>query len=152
MQTSETESVAGFLGGLRDDELVTVLGYAQARRYPPYTLAVRSGDRDRSLFIVTAGSFEVLLPTPSGPLRVQVLRPGDLFGELAFFDGLERSADVRALEDAEALLVTPDSFDRLRLAEPRLALSFAMDLGRILSGRLRAMDDRMASHAEAWTE
>ena len=75
-----------------------------------------------------------------GTRRVRLLRPGDLFGEVGFFDGLPRSADVVALEEAEALVMTQAAFQRLRLTHPRLALRFVLDLGRALGERFRASD------------
>ena len=62
-----------------------------------------------------------------------------------FFDGLPRSADVVAIEDAEALVLTQAAFQRLRLTHPRLALRFVLDLGRILGERFRA-SDALAGH------
>jgi len=136
---------AGFLSGLLDDEIRTVLSYTQGRRFARGALVISRGERDRSLYIVTTGALEVLLITPNGPLSILELRSGDLFGEMAFFDGLPRSAGVRAIEDAEVVVMTPDGFDRLRLAEPRLAVCFLMDLGRILSARVRAGNERLMS-------
>jgi len=85
---------AGFLAQLYDDEIATVLGYAEARRYAAGELAIRCGERDRSLYMITGGGFEVLVPTPQGPQRASVLRPGEIFGDLAFFDGKARSAAI----------------------------------------------------------
>jgi CRP/FNR family transcriptional regulator, cyclic AMP receptor protein len=82
----------------------------------------------------------VIVPTSDGPQRVRVLESGDLFGEVGFFDGLPRSADVVALDEAEALVLTQAAFQRLRLMQPRLALRFVLDLGRILGERFRASD------------
>jgi CRP-like cAMP-binding protein len=138
----------GFLSGLDDDEIASILNYTQARRYSAGDYAVRAGEQNRSLFIVTAGSFEVLVPSPTGPQRAAVFAPGDMFGELAFFDNQPRSADVRAVEDSEALIMTPGGFDRLRLANSRLALRFIMDLGRILSVRFRDYNTRLAELSE----
>ncbi len=108
--------------------------------YAPGEFAVRCGEVDRSFFIISRGSFEVLVPTDGQPERVRMLEPGDLFGEVGFFDGLPRSADVVALEASEALVLTQSSFQRLRLTHPRLALRFVLDLGRILGERFRASD------------
>ena len=58
------------------------------------------------------------------------------------------SADVRAIEDSEALIMTPAGFDRLRLANSRLAVRFVMDLGRILSVRFREYNTRLAALAK----
>jgi CRP/FNR family cyclic AMP-dependent transcriptional regulator len=142
---ADDAETAGFLARLYDDEVTTVLSYAQARRYANGDMAIRHGELDRSLFVITAGRFEVLVPTPSGPQRARLLQPGDIFGDLAFFDGKPRSADVRAVEDSEALIMTPAAFDRLRLTHPRLALCFALDLGRILSVRFRECSRRLAA-------
>jgi CRP/FNR family transcriptional regulator, cyclic AMP receptor protein len=134
------DSERGFLADVHEADLAVILDYTQARLYSPGELAVREGELDRSFFIISRGSFEVVVPTAGGRRRVRVLEPGDLFGEVAFFDGRPRSADVAALEEGEALVLTQAAFQRLRLAHPRLALRFVLDLGRILSERFRASD------------
>ncbi len=141
------DATGGFLIGLDDDEIASILDYTQARRYSAGECAVKAGEHNRSLFIVTAGRFEVLVPSPTGPQRAAVFAPGDMFGELAFFDNQPRSADVRATEESEALIMTPGGFDRLRLTNSRLALRFVMDLGRILSVRFRDYNTRLAEMA-----
>src|SRR6266540_5180134 len=138
--TAREDTHRGFLADLHEADLAVVLEYTQARLYAPGDVAVRAGETDRSFFIISRGSFEVLVRTEDGPQRVRVLEPGDLFGEVGFFDGLPRSADVVALEDAEALVLTQGAFQRLRLTHPRLALRFVLDLGRILGERFRASD------------
>jgi CRP-like cAMP-binding protein len=130
----------GFLADLREADQAVVLQYTQTRLYAPGEFAVRRGEVDRSFFIISRGLFEVLVPTNGGAERVRALEPGDLFGEVGFFDGLPRSADVVALEPSEALVLTQAAFQRLRLTHPRLALRFVLDLGRILGERFRASD------------
>ena len=143
------DAYAGFLAHLHEDEVATVLSYAQVRRYAVGALVVRVGETERSVYIVTAGRFEVLVPSRTGAQRATVLQRGDMFGELAFFDGQPRSADVRAIEDSETLVMTPAGFERLRLTHPRLALSFVLDLGRILSVRFRDYSARFADLGNA---
>ena len=141
MTTSgEEPTQRGLLADLPEADQAVVLGYTQARLYAQGEFAVRCGEVDRSFFIISRGSFEVLVPSDGDRRRVRVLVVGDLFGEVGFFDGLPRSADVVALEAAEALVLTQAGFQRLRLAHPRLALRFALDLGRILGERFRASD------------
>lgn len=139
-RTDAENSQRGFLGDLHEADLAVVLGYTQARLYGPGEFAVRHGDLDRSFFIISRGSFEVIVPTDEGPRRARLLEAGDLFGEVSFFDGRPRSADVIALEEGEALVLTEAAFQRLRLTHPRLALRFVLDLGRILGERFRASD------------
>ena len=145
--TAGEDTHRGFLADLHEADQAVVLQYTQARVYTAGEFAVRLGELDRSFYVISRGSFEVLVPSDEGPRRVRVLAAGDLFGEVGFFDGLPRSADVVALEDAEALVLTQAAFQRLRLTHPRLALRFALDLGRILGERFRA-SDAVAGHAE----
>jgi NTE family protein len=130
----------GFLADLHEADQAVVLQYMQARLYEPGEFAVRRGETDRSFFIISRGSFQVLVQTDGGSQQVRALERGDLFGEVGFFDGLPRSADVVASEASEALVLTQAAFQRLRLTHPRLALRFVLDLGRALSERFRASD------------
>ena len=130
----------GFLADLHEADQAVVLQYTQARLYAPGEFAVRRGEVDRSFFIISRGAFEVVVPSEGAPKRVRVLEAGDLFGEVGFFDGLPRSADVVALEESEAFVLTQAAFQRLRLTHPRLALRFVLDLGRVLGERFRASD------------
>jgi CRP-like cAMP-binding protein len=142
---SEQATSAGFLGNLHEDEINAVVGFGQMRRYLPDEYAVRTGDRDRALFIIMSGRFQVLVPSPRGFDRASDLTSGDIFGELAFFDRLPREADVCAVTNAEALIMTPEGFERFRLREPRLAILFVLDLGRVLSTRFRTYNRRLAA-------
>jgi CRP-like cAMP-binding protein len=140
-----SSATTGFLGYLYEDEVATILSYTQSRRFAVGEPAIHRGETDRSLYVVTRGRFEALVPGSRGVQRARIFEPGDIFGELAFFDKEPRSADVRATEDAEVMMLTPDGFDRLRLAHPRLALLFVLDLGRVLSLRFRDYNRRLAA-------
>jgi CRP-like cAMP-binding protein len=137
----ERAETAGFLASVFEDELTTVLQHMEARKYGDAELAVRAGERDRSIYVVTDGQFEVLVPGARSP--GPLLERGAMFGELAFFDGLPRSADVRAVGAGEVYIMTQAGFERLRLTHPRLAMAFVLDLGRVLSVRFREHDRRL---------
>ena len=52
---------------------------------------------------------------------------------------------IRSITDAQALIMTPEGFERFRLHEPRLAMLFVLDLGRVLSIRFRIYNRRLAT-------
>jgi len=136
--SAETQTqIPGFLSRLYEDEVARLLTYLQERRYAPGEYAIHTGDTDRSIFVVTSGSFESISPSRRGPQRSRLFNTGDVFGELAFLDGLPRSADVRAIDASEALVLSTAGFEHLRLSEPRLAFEFILDLGRVMSLRYR---------------
>jgi CRP-like cAMP-binding protein len=100
---------------------------------------ISPGDDDRSLYLVNSGHLEVLLPASRRRWRrVATVRAGNVIGELSFFDGETRSALVRALTTVAVAELNHDNFAALARTRPDLALSVAMDLGRILARRLRA--------------
>jgi CRP-like cAMP-binding protein len=134
---SDTEDSGHFLGDLRDDEVRVVLSYTQARRYPRGEAAIREGEIQNSLFVITEGRFEVVKHTPYGASRTTILQAGEIFGLLSFLDHQPSSTAVRAVEDSEAVILTPTGLDRLRLAQPQLALRFVLHLARIVSLRFR---------------
>jgi CRP-like cAMP-binding protein len=144
----QTTSSEGFLENLREDEVATILSFTQVRKLSAGEFVIRHMEKDRTLFVITAGSFEVLVPARRGPQRASIFGPGDIVGELAFFDAEPREADVRAREPSEVMALTPDGFDRLRIAYPRLALLFTLDLGRVLSLRFRQHNRRLAALGE----
>jgi len=139
----EHADTAGFLASLFEDELAIIVAHMEARRYADGDQVVQAGERDRSLYVITAGQFEVLVPGASP--RRRVLERGAIFGDLSFFDGQPRSADVRAVGTGEAYIMTQTGFERLRLSHPRLAMAFVLDLGRVLSVRFREHDRRLAN-------
>ena len=115
-----------------------LLAWTGVQRFRAGETLVRAGDTHPALFIVTSGSLEVLAEGERGePRRIAVIEAGSVFGEQAFFDGLPRSASVRALTDGEVRSLTREAFEVLAAREPELARALLFDLGRILSLRLR---------------
>ncbi len=68
------------------------------------------------------------------------LRAGDIFGELAMFDGETRSATVEALRATVAVAILAADLRRLLLAHPDIAVKM---LGA-LAERLRAANERIS--------
>jgi len=122
-----------------DQDWATLNRYTHSRRFHAGEVVISQGDSDRALYIVTDGVLEAVLPGRKGFRRLSTFEAGSVIGELSFFDGGPRSALVRALTDAELAMLTVDSFNALGSAHPALARTLLFDLGRILAGRLRAV-------------
>ena len=73
------------------------------------------------------------------------IRQGDIFGELSFFDHEARSADIRAVEKSESLVLTPESFARLQAEQPQLAIELLLKIGAVASRRFRAHNRKLAA-------
>ena len=80
----------------------TILDYCDGlpkRRFSAGDVLLLEGETSGRLFIVTAGSFEIL----KGAYQIAtVSEPGAIFGEMSVLLGLPHMATVKALTDAEA--------------------------------------------------
>jgi CRP-like cAMP-binding protein len=127
-----------FLARLAPEGWAKLLARTGVRRFRTGEVVIREGETQPALFIVASGRLEVFAEhARGGERRFSAIEPGSVFGEQSFFDGLPRSATVRALSDGELRSLTRDAFEVLAAREPDLARAILLDLGRILSLRLR---------------
>ena len=129
-----------FLAQLSEADLQKIYSIGEIQRFAAGDIALSEGGEDTSLYIVLEGQAEVSIPKRKGWLNVAVLRPGSVFGELSFFDRMPRSARVSVVTDGVFLKISEYSFQRLLVHDSSLAMALVLDLGRILSLRLRRMN------------
>jgi CRP/FNR family cyclic AMP-dependent transcriptional regulator len=126
----------GFLDGATDRQWSNLKKFCETRHHRNGSTIVKAGDHDRSLWMVIGGELEVTVPG-AGAHRVG---SGTVIGEVAFFDGQPRSADIVAAGDVELLVLSYESFEQLAAADPALGQLLLLDLGRFLAQRLRASE------------
>lgn len=103
-------------------------GVAVPRDVAGGDLLIRAGDPPGSLYIVVAGRFLV----EAGGRVVGEIGIGEPIGELSFFSGLARTANVRAARDARVLEVTREAYGRATARDPHLAEAITAALCRRL--------------------
>src|SRR5215207_3648382 len=119
---------------LPPDALDELSARLRRRPYNRGEAVFREGDPGTSLYIVQSGHVKLSLTSAEGrEIIIDLLGPGDVFGELALLDGEPRSADAVATESSELLHLERDEFKRFVLQRPSLAL----ELLAILSRRVR---------------
>lgn len=81
---------------------------------------VRQGDVGQSLFIIKAGEVEVFKKPEDGSAeeKVATLKAGEHFGEVAVFEGVRRTATVRAKTRVELLHVMREAAIALSESDP----------------------------------
>lgn len=130
-----------FLPHCSELEWEKLLNIAERRAVRASEIVVQQGEETRAFYIVASGQLEVFLHRPNGHEHIiSDIGPLSIFGEQAFFDGLPRSASVRAIKDSVVYAIHYERFEVLAGHHPTLARMVLVDLGRIVSLRLREMN------------
>ncbi|HVF52827.1 MAG TPA: Crp/Fnr family transcriptional regulator [Actinomycetota bacterium] len=135
----KAERAAKLLGGsnlfadLDEETLLKVADRLIERSYKKGQVIFYQGDLGDSLFLVAEGLVKVMVTSPDGEEMVlTTVRPPDIFGELAVFDGGQRSASAEALEATTTLGLTRETFLTVLQEHPRLQDALLRSLGNVL--------------------
>ena len=79
------------------------------------------GDRGREFFVLLKGEAEVT----KGGQRINTMKEGDFFGEIALVTKMPRTASVTATTDVDVLVITERAFDSLLKKSPEIGRSVA---------------------------
>lgn len=113
-----------FLGLFKSEENVVTVKAGDA--------LFRKGDPAKAMYVVLSGELKV----GDGNKIFEQLAPGGLVGEMALIDRASRAATVTAMADSTLAEVDEKRFLFLTQQTP----SFALNVMRVLSQRLRRMD------------
>ena len=98
------------------------------QRFPAGTTLLTEGDSADFLYVLTEGQLKVYACNSKGREVVyNILGPGEFFGEM-MLDGEPRSASVKAVVDAECVLVPGSELSGLLLAHPEFAECLVLTL------------------------
>lgn len=130
-------------GAIRADMLEFRLGQAAVVERAAGEFFFRENDKAQSMFVLEAGAAEVLKQWDDQQYLLGTLRTGDCFGEMALMDLFPRSASVRASEACTAIELSTDIFQQLYEKDLEQFTLLQMNIGREVSRRLRAADERL---------
>jgi len=129
---------------LNNAELLKLSHICQKVSYQAGKTIFSAGEFGDALYIIWEGQVEVLKPGGDEPDElVSELGPQEIFGEMAFFENLPRSAAVRAKTDTHLLRVPSDYFEKLLKEDSQLALKVYRAINLILCHRLRDTTERL---------
>jgi CRP/FNR family transcriptional regulator, cyclic AMP receptor protein len=93
------------------------------------TIIFAKDDPGSSLFAIRKGTVKMTVPSVDGHDAVfNVMKDGDIFGEIALLDGHPRSTNAVAITDCEIFVIERRDFLPLVQEEPQIALKLAETL------------------------
>ena len=90
------------------------------RFYPKDTMVFSEGMPGSELYIIQKGSVKITKIVDNNEVLLAVLKPGDIFGEMAILENKMRSASAVAFEDAYLLAVNKANFERMVQTQPQI--------------------------------
>jgi len=97
--------------GFKDEEIELLARTARERSFPEGAHIVRIGEPGTSAFVLEQGAADALLEKPGGkPVLLSKIGPGEIFGEIALYDGEPRSASVVATQDTTVIELNRELF------------------------------------------
>jgi CRP-like cAMP-binding protein len=115
-------------------DLSKLVDQLRPRSYGKGEVVFVAGDPGTSLCVIDTGRVKLSLSSPDGrEVILDLLGPGEVFGELALLDGESRSADAVAVEPTKLLLLHREAFVQFLRERPEMALT----LLKVMSHRLR---------------
>jgi len=99
------------------------------------------GDEGDEIFLVRRGSVSILLPLEGGKRHhLATICQGDFFGEIAFLDRGNRTADVVAKSDTELFVISRSRFNLQAHSDPVFGVQVFARLALAIAERLRLAD------------
>ena len=142
-------SASGTLSVLRKHPIFSDLdpeAFDQLCRYAKHTTLKRGttivskGDPGNSLIAVISGTVKISVTSPDGRSAIlNLIGPGEIFGEVAVLDGHARTADATANTNCEIYVIDRRDFIPFVRSQPALAMKFI----ELLCTRLRSTSDQV---------
>ncbi|HKV13911.1 MAG TPA: Crp/Fnr family transcriptional regulator [Reyranella sp.] len=105
------------------------------------------GDVGDAMYVILAGSADVLLETPNGQIRVAELRKNSFVGDIAILSDVPRTATIKAREPLTTLKISKDMFYRLVAEFPQMAIEMMRELAHRLEDTNQKLRDATATKA-----
>lgn len=124
-----------FLSELTDGQLTQLTHALTFSKFGPGELIVQRGEPGDDFYILADGEAQVMiLGADGGEEVVDILRPGDSFGEIALIEQVRRTATVKARTVVRTLALPRKAFDQLfpEGGEERLRLTRTIRLVKLL--------------------
>ena len=114
--------------------------YLTKRKVQRGTAIFRKGGAGSELIAILSGSVKISAPGADGREAVlNLIREGEIFGEIALLDGRPRTADAVAMSDCELMVIERREFTALLREHPELAFKVI----EILCARLRQTSEQV---------
>ncbi len=117
--------------------------------YAGGTFVFRHGEAAAKVHVVRTGTVELSREVKGRRVTLQILRPGDVFGDVPAFLGEPEVFDARAIEDCTVLSFDTETLFTLLQTRPLIARRWFVSLAERMAGLQNRLIDLLAGGIEA---
>lgn len=127
--------------GLSPDEMKQITAVARSLRKRRGEFIYLPGDRADSVYFLKKGRIKLSVLSDSGKeIAIDIIQPGEMFGEFALIDESVRSNMTQALDEVVVLVFDKRTFASLIKSQPNLSLNYI----RMVGDRRRRMEKKLS--------
>jgi SulP family sulfate permease len=124
--------------------LEILISYCETLKLADSAPLFKMGDASDALYFLERGELSVLLPLDGGQFkRLRSFGPGTVVGEMGFFTGQPRSADVVTSVNCRVRKLSAEKLKEMERDHPQAVLEFHRFILRLLSQRLIAANEEI---------
>lgn len=122
-------------------EMSRIAAYARSLRKARGEFIYLPGESADFVYILRRGRVKLSVLSESGKeIAIDIIQPGEIFGEFALVDDAPRSNMAQALDDMLVWVFSKRDFTHLLATQPKLALSYI----RLVGDRRRRMEKKLS--------
>ncbi len=126
--------------GLNEKEKAELIPHLKEAGVKKGSFVYNTGDKAETLYILKEGKIKISRFSEDGKeLTIDVLKPGDIFGELVLAGEKERETIAEALEDSFICIIKKEDFERFVRKNP----AFSFTLTTLMGSKLRRIENRL---------
>jgi len=109
--------------------------HTHTRTYPANSILINEGDDTDSLYVILEGEVKAYASDENGKeVILNILGPGEYFGELSLVDDEPRSASVMTLKPTKAMIISKQNFKHCLSENSELAFNLIRNLTKQVRG------------------
>jgi CRP/FNR family transcriptional regulator, cyclic AMP receptor protein len=132
---------AQIFSGLSPEEVSRIAARAHSLRRARGEFVYMPGERAECVYILKQGRVKLSVLSESGKeIAIDIIQPGEIFGEFALVDGSPRTNMAQALDDTLMWVFGKRDFTQLLSGQAKLAMSYI----RLVGDRRRRMEKKLS--------
>jgi CRP-like cAMP-binding protein len=105
------------------------------------------GDPGDTMYVILAGTADVLIDTEGGQITVAEMKKNGFFGEIAILCDVPRTATIKARDPLSTLKISKDMFYRLVAEFPQMAVEVMRELAHRLEDTNQKLQEATTNKA-----